>query len=301
MYQMQRAKQTFDKSNLVYAVGRLMFDPEKRYAKFVMQDRDGQTKEYGPMDITECTSDLKRVMAAKDSKEPMVKEAAKLWSVRLNVENADRPVIEAVHPAEGRFVFTTKHFVAPEGQEPSLKETEKTGRSRDGKEYREVFEYFFVVFEIVYPKEFKGLTVTVRFRSTGGREMFSSALVNGKNVLIYGASGKHVDFLDQYLQVAGWLQNKYQPTEYTDDPLSGMQKIILHEDKRFWANLKNGFITPDTFSPFGDEDDAGSLPFDEDDATTTTPAPTFSTGDEIPWTPVEETEPDDDDDDGFVD
>ena len=105
---------------------------------------------------------------------------------------------------------------------------------------------------------------------------FGEFVVDGKSIVGFSKGGKHTAFLEEYMLVSGILDDKYQPLYWKDNILPTLQRIALHEDTKFTGTIKEGWISPGSLIR-DDADSDDDIPFDADEAvTTTTPTPAFT-------------------------
>lgn len=188
--------------------------------------------------------------------------------------------IMGFRPVIGNFVVTTASFASAEHEEPKPK-TKDVSFEKGGKKQEYSYEYFTVLLNILEPEKYKDIEIpyTLRYH-------FEQDTYEGKEVVAYSKGGsKYTDYLKEYLNIAGaW---DLGPLPYKDNVLPDLQKRILHADKKFQVTMKDGWVVPGSLIPF-DEPEESEVPFDVDDAaTTSTPAPSFDTTDEIDFEPEE--------------
>ena len=167
--------------------------------------------------------------------------------------------IMSFRPTRGVFVVTTQSFASREGEEPAPKSKE-VDFVKDGKHIKYTYDYFTVILEIVEPDNYKGLTLPLILRY-----QFAEKVINGKSILQFSMGGKYTDQLEEYMLVSGMLDDKYWPIEYKDNLLPSLQRIALHEGRKFQVTVKDGWIVSGSLIPF--DEPVEEIPFDETEVT----------------------------------
>ena len=262
MYKMERKQGTFERGDS--GVGRIRFSTDKKNVQVIVNVAIGNPKDENfeqhsyTLSIDDCPDNI---LLARNAKE---------WMLQMS---SDGKKLLSFRPVKGSFVVKTKEFAAKEGEEPAPK-VKEVSFQKAGKTVEYHYEYFTVILEIDEPKEYKGLTIPLVLRY-----QFAEFVHDSKSVIGFSMGGKYTDALEEYMLVAGILSDTYYPMEYKDNILPTLQRIALHEDRKFQITVKDGWIVPGSLMEI-DNPDETDIPFDVDDANTAvtiTPTPVFNT------------------------
>lgn len=246
-YKMQRQQSSFERGDA--GLGKIRFSSDGKKVQCVIQVKTGkdqfEEKTY-VLDRDDCPESIEVAHANKGS----------TWMLQMSSQG-DK--LMSFRPSTGAFVGVTKSFASKEGEEPAPK-SHDVDFVREGKHIKYSYEYFTVIIKILEPTKFKDLEVPLILRY-----QFAGFLSEDgkKQVAGYSMTGKYTDALDEYLKVSGVLEDKYQPMDYKDNLLPLMQKLALHEERKFNFTMKDGWIVPGSLIPFDELTE--ELPFDNDD------------------------------------
>lgn len=253
-YKMERKQGSFERGDS--GVGRIRFSTDGKKVQIIINVKTGkdtfEEKTY-VLDKDDCPENINLARNAKEWMLQMSSQGDKLMSFR---------------PVVGAFVGKTFSFAAKEGEEPTPK-TRDVDFMREGKRVKYSYDYFTVILDILEPDKFVGLQVPLilRYQFAG----FLSQ--DGKNQVVgFSMGGKYTAQLEEYMAIAGILEDKYQPMTYKDNILPDMQRIALHEEKRFQFTMKDGWIVPGSLIPY-DEPEESEIPFDADSEKELNPVP----------------------------
>lgn len=179
---------------------------------------------------------------------------AKDWMIQMSGDNHK---MLSFRPAQGVFIVKTQSFSSKEGEEPVAK-LKEVNFVRDGKQVNYSYEYFTVILEIVDNEQFNGVTLPLILRYN-----FAEVIKDGKSFVGFSMGGKYTQQLEEYMLVAGLLEEKYHPMTYSDNILPALQRLALREDRKFQVTVKDGWIIPGSLIPYDDAADNDDMPFDE--------------------------------------
>lgn len=270
VYKPERKQQTFERGDS--GVGKIRFSTDGKKVQVVLNVPNGKdqfTEKKFVVDASDCPDNI---LLAKNAKE---------WMIQMSGQG-DR--IMSFRPVRGVFVVTTQSFASKEGDEPTPK-SKDVDFEKGGKRIKYSYDYFTVLLEIVEPEIYKGLTVPLILHYN-----FSEKVYEGKSILQFSMGGKYTDALEEYMLASGMLEDKYWPIEYKDNVLPNLQRIALHEGRKFQITVKDGWIVSGSLMPF--DEPVNEIPFDETDAETfedvePSDDPPFQADDEIDFEPDE--------------
>ena len=177
---------------------------------------------------------------------------AEIWKINMS-SRGDR--VMSFYPATGSFVVTTNGFVSREGEEPTPK-TKFNRFVQKGKKVEYSYELFTVLLSVV-EGELKGFEIPLFLRYN-----FAEFVENGKSIAGFSMGGKYTSQLEEYMSVAGILDTKYQPMLWSDNLLPFMQRIALHENRKFVVTVKNGWVVNGSLIPYDEPKE--SVPWNDE-------------------------------------
>lgn len=275
VYKPERAQSNFGRTE--YGIGKIRFSTDQTKVQVVLQVPDGKdkfTEKKYVLDIDACPDNI---LLAKNAKE---------WSISMSSQG-DK--LMSFRPVNGVFVGTTKAFASKEGEEPTTK-TKEVDTVKNNKRIHFSYEQFTVLIEILEPENFKGLVYPLILHYN----IKEKPLPNSKSTWQYSMGGDYTDALEEYMLVAGLLEDNYKDMEYKDNMLPQFQRIALHEGRKFQFMAKNGWIVTGSLMPF--DEPKNEIPFDNADADESVFEDTtdfdaddapFQDGDEIDFEPDE--------------
>lgn len=275
-YNMPTKQSSFERGDS--GLGKIRFSTDGKKVQVVLKVKTGKDtfeERKHILDVSACPDNIEQARNAKE------------WFISMNSDNTE---LFSFRPAQGHFMARTKEFASGNNEEPAPK-TKDVRFVKNGKTQEYSYEYFTVLLEIVSPEEYKGIVVPLVLHYNLGEYV-----QDGKSIIGFSMGGKYTEQLKEYMLVAGILEDKYQPMDYKDNILPDMQRIALHEDRKFEFTLKEGWILPGSFiSEQSVEDD--DLPFDVDpeeieqrleQVTNGSSSDEFEDDDEIDFEPQEE-------------
>lgn len=244
VYKPERKQQTFERGDS--GIGKIRFSTDGKKVQVVLNVPNGKdqfTEKKYVIDTSDCPDNI---LLAKNAKE---------WMIQMSGQG-DK--IMSFRPVRGVFVVTTKAFASKEGSEPTPKNKE-VDFYKDGKHIHYNYDQFTVLLEILEPEVYKSLVIPLILHYN-----FDEIVKNGKSYVQYSMGGKYTEALDEYCEAAGIQEDKYWPMEYKDNILPNLQRIALHEGRKFQVTVKDGWIVPGSLITF--DEPVNELPFDNADA-----------------------------------
>ena len=257
-YKMDRKQANYERGDS--GVGKIRFSTNGQKVQITLNvpvGKDQFEEKIFKLDRDNCPDNIELARGSKEWQIQMSSDGTKLMSFR---------------PVQGVFVVKTESFASRENEEPAPKHKD-VEFVKDGKKQSYSYDYFTVILDILEPEKFAGLTLPLVLRY-----QFGEFVKDGKSITGFSMGGKYTAQLEEYMIVSGILEDAYQPMEWKDNLLPTMQRIALHEDRKFQVTVKDGWIVAGSLIPY-DSPDEEDVPFDEDEVTTTTPTPAFTTTD----------------------
>jgi hypothetical protein len=155
------------------------------------------------------------------------------WFVQLDGDNSE---IFSFHPWSGNLKGKVSEFSSRENEEPVPKLKNVDYYNNEGKHIKYSYYYFVVIFEILEPKKYAGISVPFRLNYN-----FLEAK-NDQNESIVGlmSKGNRTKDLAEFLRISG-ADNGVE-IEWSDNILPELEKRILDADQSFMFIIKNGWI-----------------------------------------------------------
>lgn len=181
-----------------------------------------------------------------------------------------------MHPVSGQVELKVKEFVAREGEKPAPQTNTKA---------QWPYTYFGVLFEVVEPKKYAGMTIYSQVRYFFGPATIEIGGVMREVAAVQVTKSRHSQFLDNFMLAT---KANTVPIPWSDNVLPKLEKIVLRNDTTFAAILKDGWI--DTIIPPDINEDVADDWADEPEETPVPETEEESSDDTDDWG-----EPDEDD------